>query len=113
VHEASLVQALLDRIEQEAQAHGATSVARVRVALGEASGVERELFEIAYATFRERTICAGAELEVVTVPVCWECPECGRPPAPGGILRCEDCDRPARLVAGGELILEQIELEVA
>ena len=113
MHEASLVQALLERIEQEARAHGAISVAKVRVALGEASGVERELFEIAYATFRERTICADAELVVVPVRVRWECPGCGRPPTAHGALRCPVCDRPARLAAGDELILERIEMEVA
>jgi hydrogenase nickel incorporation protein HypA/HybF len=113
MHEASLVQALLDRIDAEARARGATSVSRVRVALGEASGVERELFEIAYRTFRERTICAAAELEVIAVPVRWECPDCGNAVLPGQLLRCAECGRPARMAAGDELILERIEMEVA
>jgi hydrogenase nickel insertion protein HypA len=113
MHEASLVQALIDRVELEARARGALAVARVRVALGEAAGVERELFELAYATFRERTVCAGAELEVVEVAARWACPGCGGEPAAGAALRCPACGGPLRLVAGDELVLERIELEVA
>jgi hydrogenase nickel insertion protein HypA len=113
VHEASLIQALIDRVEVEARARGAVAVSRVRVALGEAAGVERELFELAYATFRERTVCAAAELEVVPVAVRWACPGCGREPEPGAPLACVACGRPLRLVAGDEILLERIELEVA
>jgi hypothetical protein len=43
----------------------------------------------------------------------WSCPGCGRPIASGEILRCPDCLRPARLEAGDEILLEQIEMEVA
>ena len=53
--------------EATAKTHGATEVHRVRVQIGEAAGVERELLKTAFDTFRERTICDGAELTINTV----------------------------------------------
>lgn len=112
MHEYSLVQSLLLRVEEEAQSRRATSVRKLRVRLGELAGVERELFVTAYRTFREAGICREAELEVVDVPARYECPKCGAPFARGEVLRCAPCAMPARLVAGDDLILERIEMEI-
>lgn len=112
MHEYSVVQALLQGVEAHARARGASAVVRVRVALGELAGVDPALLRTAYAAFRERTICAGAELELRTVEARWECPRCGAPAAPGALLRCAPCATPVRLVQGDELLLERIELEV-
>ena len=113
MHEYSIVRALLDRVEREARARQATAVHRLQVRIGELSGVEVELLETAYRTFRERSLCAAADLEVVPVTAEWACPRCERPVAAGGFLRCPDCAVPARLVAGDEIILDRIEMEVA
>ena len=110
MHEYSIVSALLERVEKEAAARGASRVVKLHVQLGELSGVEPGLLATAYDTFRERTICEGAPLELDRVAAAWECDRCGR--AVTGKLRCPDCDRPARLVAGDEIILSRIEMEV-
>ena len=112
MHEYSLVQSLLDRVEREATARGATVVHRLRLQIGEMSGVETSLLRSAYETFTDRSICAGAELEIVPVAVCWGCPACGTDLPPGSTLRCGDCGGPARLTAGDEIVLERIEMEV-
>ena len=46
------------------------------------------------------------------VPALWRCPGCGEGLARGARLHCPTCDRPARLAAGDEIVLERIELEV-
>jgi hydrogenase nickel incorporation protein HypA/HybF len=112
MHEASIVQALLDRVESEAQARGASAVHRVHLRLGEMSGVESDLLRAAYEAFRERGICAGAELEIEGVAARWSCPRCERPILRGEPLRCPDCEIPAHLVEGEEIILARIEMEV-
>jgi hydrogenase nickel incorporation protein HypA/HybF len=112
MHEYSIVQALLGQIEAAAAVHGATGVARVRVALGELSGVEPDLLVTAFATFRECTVAEGAELEIRAVPALWSCPACGAALPRGAPPRCPACERPARLSAGDEIVLEQMELEV-
>jgi len=113
VHEYSIIQALMQRVEAEARAHGASTVGRIRIALGELSGVDPELLASAYEVFRERSICAGAGMEIRAVPAVWECSSCRRPLARGERLRCPDCQSPARLASGDEIVLEQIEMEVA
>lgn len=113
MHEYSLIQALVERVEGEARARSAAAVHRLEVRIGELAGVDIELFKTAYLTFRERTICEHAELEVRVVPVEWACKACGRRIAAGAPLRCPNCLSPARLVGGDEIILDRIELEVA
>ena len=112
MHEYSLVQSLLDRVEREAAAHGATAVHRLWLKIGEMSGVEIDLLRSAYETFSDRSICADSALEIVPVPVRWGCPACGGELPAGSALRCAECGGPARLIAGDEIVLERIEMEV-
>lgn len=113
MHEYSIVASLLERVESEARARNATSVARIRVALGELSGVDPELLSKAYEVFRERTLCQAADMEIRAVPARWVCPSCGLLLAAGAVLRCPSCQSPARLESGDEIVLEQIEMEVS
>lgn len=112
MHEYSVVQALLGQVERAAAARGATSVHRVRISVGELCGVEPALLATAWTTFRERTICAEAELDLQAVQARWACPRCELTVERGAFLRCTECGGPARLVQGDELTLERLELEV-
>jgi hydrogenase nickel incorporation protein HypA/HybF len=112
VHEYGLVQSLIERVEEEARKRGARSVRRLRVRLGDLAGVDGALLNAAWETFRERTLCSGAPLELVPVPARWECPRCHAPVKRGAILRCPACSSPARLAEGDDLILERIEIDV-
>ena len=113
MHEYSIVQALLERVEAEASRRGAAAIHRLHVRIGEASGVEIELLRTAYGVFRERTLCENAELAILPVAARWQCPRCGVEILRGSILRCPDCALPARLAAGDEIFLDRIEMEVA
>ena len=111
MHEYSLVQALVARVDEEVRKRGGAKVHGLRVRLGELSGVEPELFSTAYEMFREGTVCAGAALELQTVPARWQCPKCKRSIAKGERLQC--CGAPALLAEGDDLFLDQVDLEVA
>ena len=113
MHEYSLVEALVRRVEEEARRRQALAIHALSVRVGELSGVDPELFQTAYETFREGTICASAPLTVKHVPASWSCPRCKQPIPRGGVLRCVTCDEPARLDDGGDaLTLDGIEMEV-
>ncbi len=112
MHEYSVVQALLARVDAEVAAHHALRVHRLTVQVGELSGLDPGLFATAFATFREGTACAGAVLDVEHVPARWTCPFCAAVIAAGAPLRCPTCDRPAHLAQGDEIILGRIEMEV-
>ncbi|MFZ1863072.1 MAG: hydrogenase maturation nickel metallochaperone HypA [Polyangiales bacterium] len=111
MHEYSIVASLIDRVQQEAAAHGGTRVHRLHVKIGELAGVELDLLKTAFDTFRERTICDGAELAIEPVAATWACTTCNRNVAKGAILRCDACGRPAHLIQGDEIVLERIEME--
>lgn len=83
MHEYSLEQAMFDQIDGVVAAQRARAVRRVRVRIGTQAGVEPALFHTAYDLFRVKTICDGAPLEIVAV------------------------------AASDELVLDQLELEVA
>ena len=112
MHEYSLIQSLVERAETEAHKRSATAIHKLNVRIGEQAGVDVDLFKTAFLTFRERTMCDHADLEVEVVPVKWACVECGRAIETGGPLHCPYCLHPARLVSGDEIILDRIEMEV-
>jgi hydrogenase nickel incorporation protein HypA/HybF len=112
MHEYSIVAALITQVEGIARQHGASAVHRLHLQLGELSGVETELLATAYRTFRERSVCQAASLEIHPVAARWSCPRCDHAFAKGQVLRCPRCDLPARLAEGDEIILERIELEI-
>jgi hydrogenase nickel incorporation protein HypA/HybF len=112
MHEYSIIQALLERVDAEVESRGATAVNRVRIRIGPLAGVEIDLLESAWGLCRVRTPCEMADLEIVRVKTRWTCSVCRRVIPVGGKLVCDICGAPAQLTEGDELVLEQVELEV-
>ena len=112
MHEYSIVRALLEQVETEADKHEAVEVSRIQIRVGELAGVDPQLLQTAWNLFREGTRCAGASLDIVAEPVRWSCPRCQAVIETGQTLRCAACEVPAHLAAGDALILERIEMEV-
>ena len=112
MHEYSIVASLVERVAREVEARPGAVVRKLHVRIGEQAGVELELLRTAFTTFRERSVCDGAELEIESVPAAWRCARCDRAIAAGAVLRCPACGRPAQLAAGDDIILERIEMEV-
>jgi hydrogenase nickel incorporation protein HypA/HybF len=113
MHEYSLVEALVRRVEEEARRRRALAVHALSVRVGELSGVDPELLQTAYDTFRAGTGCDGVPLRLTRVPATWSCPRCRAPIPRGEVLRCGACDVPAQLDPGSDaLTLDAIEMEV-
>ena len=112
MHEWSIVRSLLDEVELCARARGARCVHRLHLRVGQLSGVETQLLETAYATFRQGTLCAAADLEIEPAPARWACPRCQAELAPGSGLCCGRCGAAARLESGDEIVLARIEMEI-
>jgi len=112
MHEYSIIQSLVDSVESLAREHSA-SVHHVHVGIGELAGVDCDLLQTAYDTFRFATMCENAPLTIDRIAAQWQCPLCGVPIPLGEILKCTLCDEPAKLAAGDEIVLNRVELEVA
>jgi hydrogenase nickel insertion protein HypA len=113
MHEYSVVQAMFDQIERVARQRHAARVRRVSVRIGDAAGLDVDLFRSAFELFRERTICEQAELAIEGVPARWVCPDGHGALDSGQRLACAACGKPARLEAGDEITLMRLDLEVA
>lgn len=113
MHEYGLVQALLGRVEIEAQKRNATAVHRLSVRIGPLAGVDRDVFANAYLLCRPGTLCREAELLLTTEEADWRCDVCNAAIPSGAALVCPACLWPARLVGGDAIVLERIELEVS
>ncbi|MBV8545071.1 MAG: hydrogenase maturation nickel metallochaperone HypA [Acidobacteria bacterium] len=112
MHEYSIVQSLVDSVAAAVGSREA-SVHEVHVAIGEMSGVDCGLLTTAYDVFRAGTLCEHASLTIERIPARWHCPRCDATIARGAFLRCIECNEPAQLASGDEIVLQRIELEVA
>lgn len=113
MHEVSLVQALFDQTDRAIAAHPRASVRTLKVRIGELAGVEIDAFRTAFDGCRNERGYAAAELEVVDERAEWKCTACEVPVPRGAVLLCESCGAEVRLVRGGELFLDRVELEVS
>ena len=120
MHEMSLVQGLLDIIEQEMERHGATRLIKVRVRHGALAAVVPEAMLFAWEAITKATPLDGAVLEMDEVPVVLKCSMCGREFQPDGLtphgmlcVPCPGCGEELghQVLDGKELTLEQLEVE--
>ncbi len=77
MHEYSIVQALLEQIENIAEENKATKVTKIITKLGAMSAIEPHLLEVAFDTFKEKTIADSAEFVMNIQPLTIRCKECG------------------------------------
>ncbi|MRI58648.1 MAG: hydrogenase maturation nickel metallochaperone HypA [Epsilonproteobacteria bacterium] len=115
MHEYSIVQSLLDIIEESARRHGAKRVNRVVVKIGVLSGVEPHLLKVAFDTFKEASICRDAAMEMVIQPIVARCKECGEVSEfeRGEIFfECRKCGGvELDIIDGEDMILQSLEME--
>ncbi|WP_456428156.1 hydrogenase/urease nickel incorporation protein HypA [Nitratifractor sp.] len=113
MHEYSIVQALLDQCESHAAKHGATKITKVVTKIGVLSGVEPDLLQTAFDTFKEGTVCDGAEFVMEIQPVVIRCPDCGQETTLEELnLVCPKCESiQTEIIDGEEMYLMRLEME--
>jgi hydrogenase nickel incorporation protein HypA/HybF len=113
MHEYSIVQALLEQCESYAEANEATKITKVVTKIGQLSGVEPHLLEIAFNTFKEKSVCDGAEFVMNVQPVVIECNACGEETTLTELhYRCPKCESiDVRVIDGEDMLLMSLEME--
>jgi len=111
MHEVSLVQALFDHVDRAIASHSGAAVRQVTVRIGELAGVECLCFRSAFDGCKGDRGYPNATLVIIAEPAVWSCGDCGTAVAGGGPLRCARCDGVPLLAAGGDLVLQRLELE--
>lgn len=113
MHEYSVVQALLEQIEGVAKENDATKVTKIVTKIGIMSGIEGHLLELAFNTFKEKTICDGAEFVMNLQPLVIECLDCGQTSELEKIhYCCQKCESTnVKVVDGEDMFLMSLEME--
>lgn len=114
MHELSVCLALLEQVERIAAERGANRVTRINLDLGPLSGVEAELLSRAYPLASAGSVADGAELAVNQAEIVIHCNKCkARTTVSPNRLLCGQCGGfRTQVVAGDELLLRSVELEL-
>jgi len=113
MHEYSIVQALIEQCETYARDNHATKITKVVTKIGRLSGVEPHLLEIAFDTFREKTVCDGAEFVMNLQNLVLYCNDCRRESEQSEVrYQCLHCGSTnVSVVDGEEMYLMTLEME--
>ena len=105
---------VLDIVQREAFSHGASAVTRVRLRIGDLSGVETDSLTFSFDTVKvEQPLTARAELVIEKIPVRVRCRPCNDEfTARGPLVICPSCGGfETSLLEGEELEIVDIEIE--
>lgn len=112
MHELSLLVELIEQATALAKVRGARSIDRVRLEVGELSGVVPEALTFAFPIAAQGTIAAGAKLDMAVVPVVACCRACDREFTPTDIVyACPTCGQISDDIrCGTELTFHSMEI---
>ncbi len=113
MHEFSVVSALMSLVSEDAIKHNADKVSRITVSIGVMSGIEPSLFMEAYQSCKKGTVAEEATLDIIhqEVEISCSCGYCGE--IVGVSFLCPQCQAvDIDVIAGEDMILQQLELDV-
>lgn len=113
MHEYSIVQSLLDSCEEHAKNNNSTNVTKIVVKIGVLSGVEPDLLQTAFDTFKEKTVCDNAEFIINHQKVVVHCNSCGEDSTLDKYeFTCPKCESTQlKVIDGEEMFLMSLEME--
>lgn len=113
MHEYSIVQALLNQCEDIAKENKAKRVMKVVSKIGVMSGVEIHLLQTAFDTFKEGTICDGAEFIINHQKIKLHCNACEAEfEIDEMTYKCVECESlNVKVIDGEDMYLMSLEME--
>jgi hydrogenase nickel incorporation protein HypA/HybF len=113
MHELGIAASVLQEAQKEAQRHPGTRLRKIRVRVGELSGVNPEALSFSFEVLVRDARLEPLELDIETCPRRQRCPACQQTfRAADYDLRCPACGNAETEFAGGdELELASLEME--
>lgn len=113
MHEYSVLRSILMQVEEFAGPKGLTAVREIRVSVGEFSGIDPELLQLAFEQVSAESGRTQCRLVVQPTLLSAECAACGTEFAPTGfVFRCPHCGSgETEILRGEELVLESLTLQ--
>ncbi len=113
MHEFSIVQGLINQIEEYIEKENCRKVLKIELEIGEMSGVVQDALEFAYDVCSEGTLVEGAKLSIKMVPVKVRCRDClNEFIVKDYCFSCPDCSSTGLdVLSGHELSIKEMEVE--
>ncbi|ARJ57070.1 hydrogenase maturation nickel metallochaperone HypA [Campylobacter cuniculorum] len=114
MHELSIVQSLIELCEQNALNHNAKLIKEVQVKIGRLSGVEPELFQRCFETFKESCVyCKEAKLTIQNAELEILCLSCHKESIlKENVFKCPHCQSiDFKILSGEDLHLMRLVME--
>lgn len=114
MHELSIVTNLFEILEDKAKEKKAKKITVVKLRVGALSGVVPEFLKTAFDIYKKDTLAAEAKLKIKKIPLKVQCQKCRFEMIKDDyVFICDKCgSRELKTLAGTELLLEKIEMEV-
>jgi hydrogenase nickel incorporation protein HypA/HybF len=113
MHEVSLLESMLDLIEDNAQDKNYSRVKRVCIEIGTLSCVEPDALRFAFDVVMQNTLADDALLDILTMPGQAWCPICGKTIGIDSLYDpCPSCQSfDIRVTQGMEIRLKELDVE--
>ena len=113
MHELGITQNIVKIVQEEAARSGALRVSKVKLRVGEMTGIVDASLKFCFEFCVRGTEAEGAELEIERVPIRACCKECAEEFLVEGYrLVCPTCGgRQVEITAGKELQVQELEVE--
>lgn len=113
MHELSITESILKIAVSEAEKHNAQRVLRIKIKVGELSGVVPNLIQEYFNIVSRETIASSAELVIEKVPISIKCLDCNEEFRLDKFrLRCPKCSGiNIKILSGREFYVDSLEVE--
>lgn len=113
MHEMAIAQSVFEIAFGEARKHASGKIRKIKITIGEFSGVVKDALDFAFEVIKPGTPAADAEIEIEVVKLAAICKECGETDCSIGDLRlsCSDCGRALQITAGREMKVDYIDID--
>ena len=112
MHEMAIAQSVFDIAFGEADKHDASKINKIKLSIGEFSGVVKDALDFAFEVLKKDTPAADAEIEIEVVKLKAVCKNCGETVCRLSDLKFtgSNCGRQLTITAGREMKVDYIDI---
>ena len=113
MHEMAIAQSVFEIAFGEAEKHAAAKIRKIKLSIGEFSGVVKDALDFAFDVLKAGTPAADAEIEIEVIKLRANCGKCGETECRLNDLKftCTNCGSQLRITAGKEMRVDYIDLD--
>lgn len=113
MHEMAIVQSVFDIAFGEAEKHAATRIRKIKLSIGEFSGVVKDALDFAFEALKIGTPAEQAAIEIEVIKLRALCEKCGESDCRLSDLRlkCPNCGRVMSIISGREMRVDFIDFD--